>query len=159
MAIREIIKYPNPILKKKSKEVERIDEEVKKLAEDMIETLQNSQGVGLAAPQINVPKRIIAVQMKEGPKVFLNPEVVKKSRETEIREEGCLCLPGVYLKVKRAKSVEIAAQDLEGKKINIKADGLAARVFQHEIDHLNGILILDKIPFLQKLKLRSKLKK
>lgn len=158
MAIREIVKYPNPILNRSSQGVGEVTEEIRQLARDMTETQRANQGAGLAAPQINISKRIITVQLKDGPRAFLNPEIVERSKETEVGEEGCLCLPGVYLKIKRAKQVKIAAQDLEGRNIEIKTEGLQARIFQHEIDHLNGILILDNLPFLQKWKLKAKLK-
>lgn len=156
--ILEIVKYPNPILKRKSERVEKITPEIKELIFNMQETLKQAQGVGLAAPQVNVAKRVINVQFEGGLKVFINPEIVRKSRETAIGEEGCLCLPGVYLKVKRSRLVEIAAQDLEGRNFKIKVEGMVARIFQHEIDHLNGLLILDKLPFWQKWKLKARLK-
>lgn len=151
--ILEIKKYGESVLKKKAKEVESVNPEIKELIFNMAETLKRVQGVGLAAPQVGESKRIIIVNDR----AFINPEIIKKSRETEVGEEGCLCLPGVYLKIKRLKSLEITAQDLEGKQIEIKSEGLIARVFQHEIDHLNGILILDKIPFWQRWKIKRKL--
>ncbi|MFH1181147.1 MAG: peptide deformylase [bacterium] len=152
--IRKILKYPNPILKKKSGEVKEINEEIKKLSQDMLEALRQAQGVGLAAPQISELKRIIIVKDR----AFINPEIVKKTKEKALAEEGCLCFPGIYLKVKRAKGVEIKALDLEGREIKIKAVGLLARVFQHEIDHLNGVLIIDRLTFWQRWKIRKKLK-
>lgn len=152
----EIRKYPNPILKKKSQEVKEITAEIKELILNMEETLRQVQGVGLAAPQAGVLKKVIVVSFPEGFKAFINPEITEKSRETEVGEEGCLCLPEVYLKIKRAKKVEITAQDLQGRKIEIRAEGTIARIFQHEIDHLNGILIVDKIPFWKKWKLAKR---
>jgi len=177
--IAEIIKYPNPILKKKSEEIKEITEEIKDFCQSLAKTMVESQGVGLSAPQVGELKRIIVIQTEEGgeenkfsssatellrrkseggkearlfnfavarvPEVFLNPKIIKKSKETEIGEEGCLSFPGFFLKVKRAKKVEIEALDLEGRKIQIKAEGLIARVFQHEIDHLEGILFINRI--------------
>src|SRR3989344_1739543 len=152
--ILRIKKYPDQILKEKADRVEEITEEIKALCQDMIETLGQAQGVGLAAPQVGELKRIIIV----GKEAFLNPEIVKKSKETEINEEGCLCFPGIYLKIKRAKKVKVEALSLEGKKIQTEAEELSARIFQHEIDHLNGKLIIDKIPFWQRWKIKKQLK-
>lgn len=145
--VREILKYPSPILKRKSEKVREINDEIKKLAGDMIETLKKSGGVGLAAPQIGESKRIIIVKTE----AFINPEISKRTKETEIAEEGCLCIPGLYLKIKRAKKVEVKALDINGNKVEIKAEGLPARIFQHEIDHLDGILIINRIGLKQKL--------
>jgi len=168
MMNREIIKYPNPILRKKCEEVEKITPEIKKLIDDMIETMKKNDGVGLAAPQVGELKRIIAVHLvKERtseekvevePRVFINPKIVKKSKEDELEEEGCLSFPGLWLKIKRAKEVEVEALNEKGEKIHLKAQGLPARILQHEIDHLDGILFVDRINFWQKLKIRSKLR-
>ena len=152
--VLEIKKYGEAVLKKKAEEVKEITPEIKELIFNMKETLQNAQGVGLAAPQIGELKRIIIVERE----AFLNPKIIKKSEETEIKEEGCLCIPGLFLKIKRAIEVEIEAQKEGGESIKIKAKGLLARIFQHEIDHLDGILILDKIPFWQKWKFKKQLK-
>ena len=157
MAILEIKKYPDPILRKKCQEVKEINEDVRKLISDMIETMQKNNGIGLAAPQVGVLKRIIVAETANGPKGFINPRILKKSKETEIIEEGCLSFPGLFLKIKRAKEIEIEAFDEEGKKI--KAEGLLARVLQHEIDHLNGILFIDKINIFQRWKVKKQLKK
>lgn len=152
--IMEIKKYPDPILRRKAEKIDEITPEIKKLAEDMIETILNSkpEGVGLAAPQVGIAKRFFVAQMDGGPAVFLNPEIVKKSRKTEIMEEGCLSLPGIYLKIKRARELELEGVDINGKKMKIKAEGLFARIFQHEIDHLNGVLIIDRMNLWQKVK-------
>lgn len=153
---RELIKYPNSILRKECKEIQEITEDVKKLGQEMIQTLTESQGLGLAASQIGALKRIIVVQTEKGPEAFINPKIIKKSKETEIGEEGCLSFPGLFLKVKRAKEAEVEAINLGGEKIKIKTEGLLARVFQHEIEHLDGILFIDRIGFWQKI--REKLK-
>src|SRR3989338_6891626 len=115
----EIKKYPEIVLRKKAKEITEITSEIKKLAEGMTETMLKSQpeGVGLAAPQVGVSKRIIVVKTEKGPAVFINPKIVKKSRKKEAEEEGCLSLPGIWLKVKRVSEVELAALDINGKKI------------------------------------------
>lgn len=151
----KIIKYPNSILRKKCDGVEEITEDIKNLAKNMIETMIKNQGVGLAASQVGALKRIIVVyrinsksqrtNLKAKPEVFINPKILKKSRETETAEEGCLSVPEVFLEIKRAKEVEVKALDLDGKKIRLKAKGLSARIFQHEIDHLEGILIIDHV--------------
>jgi len=148
---KEIIKYPNPILKKKSEEVKEITGDIKKLGQEMMIIMTENQGLGLAASQIGELKRIIVIQAERGPEVYINPKIIKKSRETEIGEEGCLSLPELFLKIKRAKEVEMEFLNLRGEKIKIKAEGLPARVLQHEIDHLDGILFIDKISFFQKL--------
>lgn len=154
---KKIIKYPSPILRKKCEEVKEITEEIKRLSQEMIETLTKNQGVGLAVPQIGELKRMIVVQTEKGPQTFINPKIIKKTKETIIDEEGCLSFPGLFLKIKRAKWVEIEALNEKGEKIHLKAEGLPARIFQHEIDHLNGILFIDRLSFWQKLKFKFKL--
>lgn len=152
--IRKIIKYPNPILRKKAEEIKEITPEIEKIAEDLTETMLESdpEGVGLAAPQVGVSKRIFIAQTDSGPAVFINPKIVKKSIKIEKAEEGCLSLPKVWLNVKRARSVEFESIDINGKKMKTKAEGIFARILQHEIDHLNGILIIDKVNFWQKIR-------
>lgn len=152
--IREIKKYPDSILRKKAEKVKEITPEIKELVQDMAETMLKSEpeGVGLAAPQVGVSKRIFIAQTEKGLALFFNPEIVKKSRKTEIMEEGCLSLPKTWLKIKRAKQVQLEALDINGQKINIKAVGLFARILQHEIDHLNGVLIRDRVGFWRKVK-------
>ena len=157
--IKSIIKFPNPILRQKSKEVKDITQDVKELIEDMVETMKESQGVGLAAPQVGVLKRIIIVKTQEGPQAFVNPKIIKKSKEKETEEEGCLSLLGIRLDIKRAKEVEVEALDKEGREIKIKVQDLTARIIQHEIDHLDGILFIDRIPFWRRWKIRRKLSK
>jgi peptide deformylase len=165
----EILSYKNPIVRKKSAEIEEITPEIKRLALDMLETMQKEKGLGLAAPQVGQLKRVIAVHLPEGeprdgkiklaPCILVNPSIIKKSKTTQIDEEGCLCAPGVFLKIKRAKSIEATAQDLEGNRLQIKVSGLPARIIQHEIDHLEGILFFDRLPFWQKINLDKKLKR
>ncbi len=156
--IREIIKHPNPVLRKRCREIKKIDQEIKLLAQEMLETLAKSQGLGLAGPQIGELKRIIAVQAETGPQAFINPKIVKKSRQFETENEGCLSFPGLFLEIKRAREVEVEALSLEGRKIRLRARGLLARIFQHEIDHLNGVLLIKRISFWQRLKSRKNLK-
>lgn len=154
-----IKKYPDPILRKKCEEVQEITQDIKNFIGDMIETMEAKEGIGLAAPQVGVLKKIIIVRTPKGPSVFVNPKIVRKSRETEMAEEGCLSLPEIYLNIRRARAAEIEAIDIKGKKIHIRAQGTMARVFQHEIDHIESRLMIDRLNFLQKLKIRKKLKK
>ena len=165
--IREIIKYPNPILRRKSGEVGEITDRIKKLAQEMKETMIANQGIGLAAPQVGEMERIIVVQpslrrtpeeiITREPQVFINPKILKKSREAVTEEEGCLSFPSLFLKIKRVKEVEIEARDENGEKISLRVTGLPARVFQHEIDHLNGILFIDRISFWRRFGIKKKL--
>ncbi len=154
----EIKKYPDSIMGKKCQEVEKIDDEILKLIEEMKKKMIESEGVGLAANQVGIGKKIIIVQTEKDPEAFINPKILKKSRETEISEEGCLSLPGVRLDIKRAKEVLIEALDIDGKFLQIEAKNLPARIFQHEIDHIEGRLIIDRISFFEKLKIRKQLK-
>jgi len=149
--MNKIVKYPNPILRKKATEVKELSEEIKKLAGDMIEIMIESQGIGLAAPQIGESKRIIVVQMEKGPQVFINPKIIAKSKEKALMEEGCLCFPKLFLEIKRAKKVQIEAVTIAGEKVRIEAEGLLARIFQHEVDHLDGVLFIDRVSFSRKL--------
>lgn len=163
-----IIKYPNSVLRKKCEEVKEITKEIEVFVRNMVETMRESEGIGLAAPQVGELKRVIVVhpirdrslkaRAETNPQTFINPKIIRKSKEAEIDEEGCLSFPGLFLKIKRAKKVLVEALNQEGKKIQIKAEGLPARVFQHEIDHLDGILFIDRIFFRQKFKIRKKLK-
>ncbi len=159
-----ILKYPAPVLKKRAEEVSDVSH-FDVLIEKMISTMSENQGIGLAAPQVGISKRIIIVetsanpretskQKKGRPLAFFNPVVTKKSKKSTVEEEGCLSLPGVFIPVKRAESIELVCQTSEGEKMKIEAGGLTARIFQHEIDHLNGKLIINHLSPLKKLKLR-----
>jgi len=152
MAVRPIVLANDPILRKKSKKVKDFGKALQELIDDMVETMHAANGIGLAAPQVGVLERVIVVQLPEDEedpqsgKLFAlcNPEIVRADGEEE-GEEGCLCLPGYVGDVKRATSVTIRAQNRRGKKVRIKAKGLLARAFQHEVDHLNGILFIDRV--------------
>jgi peptide deformylase len=142
--IREIVKYPDSILQRPTEKVTAFDEELKTLAEDMFESMYSAIGIGLAAPQIGVGRRITVVDLsnKKNPEekiVLVNPEIVHKEGK-QVEEEGCLSLPDIREKVSRAAKVTVKAQDLEGKWFEIDGEELLARAFQHEIDHLDGIL-------------------
>ncbi len=158
MPIKEIITYPDPVLRKKSEPVEKVDKEIKQLIEDMTETMYASRGIGLAAIQIGVLKRVILVNVGEGLVLLVNPEILEDEGETQM-EEGCLCLPGVMLEVKRSEKVKVKGLNRKGEEIIIHAEGLLARALQHEIDHLKGVLIIDKISKIKRELVTSKLKK
>jgi peptide deformylase len=151
MAVREILQIGNPVLRKRSSKITRFDEAVSRLAEDMVETMHEANGVGLAAPQIGVSKRLIVVEMPDDDSyphpgeqwLMCNPEVVKVGRETEIGQEGCLSVAGYVGMVERPTEVVVRGQDVRGRKMRIKAEGYCARAFLHEIDHLNGVLYVD----------------
>ncbi|MCD6500425.1 peptide deformylase [bacterium] len=151
--ILEIKKYPDPVLKKRAQRVREIGDEERELIKNMLETMYENKGVGLAAPQVGVLKRIIVVDIGEGPMVFINPEILKKKGGKEISEEGCLSVPGVFLKIKRWKEIKVRAKNEKGKEFEVEASGLFSHCLQQEIDHLNGKLILDRVSFWQKLKM------
>lgn len=143
----KIIKYPNESLRRKTREVsvqELKEPKMQRLILDMIKIMQKEKGVGLAAPQIGSDLRICAIAADGEIYALINPKIKSYSRKKDIFEEGCLSFPGKYFPVERPLKVKVQARDIEGKKIKIKADGLFARVLQHEIDHLDGILVIDR---------------
>jgi len=163
VAVLEILKYPHPMLKKRCQEVDRINGDVKELVRDMVETMYRSNGIGLAACQVGVPRRVIVVDV--GPIdpekdlfAMINPEIVSAEGEIE-HEEGCLSVPDCSEKVKRKEKVLVRGLSPEGEKIEVSGDGVLAIAIQHEIDHLNGVLILDRISRLKREIYRNKLKK
>jgi len=159
MAVLEIKEYGEPVLREKSLSVDKIIPEVLKLIEDMTETMYTASGVGLAAPQVGVAKRIIVIDgQEEGLIILVNPKIVEREGEAS-EEEGCLSLPGIYSEVKRSKKVTVEGINQKGEKIKITRDGLIGRVFQHEIDHLEGILFIDRIGKVKRQILLNKLKK
>lgn len=163
MALLPIIKHPNDILRRKARPVDEITNELQTLIDDMFVTMREAPGVGLAAPQVNVPLRIVVIEYGDepededeepGPKkqyVLINPEITRMSTETVIGNEGCLSIPGLVGDVERSVAVTVTAQNRRGQPIKIKASGWLARIFQHEIDHLNGVLFIDKTDKLQRL--------
>ena len=164
MAIKKIIKIPDPVLRKVSKPVTAINSEVKKLMNDMLETMYAAPGIGLAAVQIGILKRIIVIDLsKEGekkePLFIVNPEIISKSKELISYEEGCLSIPNQFAEVKRPSACKVTFLDYEGKKKEINADGLLATCIQHEVDHLNGILFIDHLSKLKKDLILKKTKK
>ena len=151
MAVLPILKYPDPVLCRKAKRVSRIDESLNRLIDDMIETMYQASGAGLAAPQVGVSLKIAVIGLPdEDVIVLVNPEVVKKSGERMVIE-GCLSVPGYRGEIKRAEKVTVKALDRNGKAFRIKADDLLAEVLEHEIDHLNGILYIDHLESTEKL--------
>ena len=176
--IREIVIYGDPVLRKKGKDIVKITDEIRAFAQDMIETMHEAHGVGLAAQQVgeaiqltvidvsdteNRPSRMWIdgeeVDPKEHmPLILINPQL-ELSRETEIGPEGCLSFPEVTADISRAERVKVTALDLEGKPVSFEAEGLLSRAVQHETDHLNGILFIDRMSSASKVTLASKLKK
>ncbi len=161
MAVREIVLIGNPVLREKAKKIRAIDEEVKTLANDMVETMRAAHGIGLAAPQVGVSRQLIVVELPEEykdveplsgkPLVFINPEIIKSSKEEVAGDEGCLSIPGYVGEVWRSKWIVVRAMDQNGKQVRLKAKDLLARVIQHEIDHLHGVLFIDRIESPDKL--------
>jgi peptide deformylase len=161
MALREILILPDKRLRLVSEPVKKITAEVRKLVEDMFETMYDAPGVGLAAIQVGAQQRIVTVDVAKkdepkAPQVFINPEIVSTSAETAVHEEGCLSIPEFYDDVERPAQVRVRYLDIDGKSQEIEADGLLATCLQHEIDHLNGVLFIDH---LSKLKRDRVLKK
>jgi peptide deformylase len=152
MAILPICRFlQDPVLRQKAKRVSRIDKSIQQLIDDMVETMQQAHGVGLAAPQVGVSLRVIVLQMPEDePMTIINPEIVKRLGEQEVNE-GCLSVPGYFGEIKRAASVTVKGRDRQGKVIRIKASGLMAEALEHEIDHLNGTLYIDHVESQDKL--------
>lgn len=142
MALLKIHTGEDPVLRKKARNITKISKKLRTLAKDMLETMYHANGVGLAAPQVGISERMVVIDVGSGPIILINPEITKK--EGENRDvEGCLSLPGRSEYVTRAERVWVTALDLNGKQINLTGEGLLARAFQHEIDHLNGILFID----------------
>lgn len=145
--ILPIIKAPNPILRKKSIDIKQAgikSKKFKQLCQDMLSTMEEKDGVGLAAPQIGQNIRLVIINAKDGSLSLLNPKIKNKSWAKEWEEEGCLSVPDTYGEVKRSKNITCVYLNKQGKKLTLRAQGLLARVIQHEIDHLDGILFIDK---------------
>jgi peptide deformylase len=164
MALRPIIILPEPKLRLVSKPIERVDDPLRKLIDDMIETMHDAPGVGLAAIQIAEPIRLLVVDTAKkeeppDPHAFINPEIVWSSEERSTYEEGCLSIPEYYAEVERPASVRVRALDREGKEREVLAEGLLATVLQHEIDHLDGVLFIDHISKLKRDRVIKKFQK
>ncbi|MBM7623305.1 peptide deformylase [Sporohalobacter salinus] len=144
MAILSIRTIGDPVLRTETKPVDEITDQTKKLIENMKDTMYDASGVGLAAPQVGISKQIIIVDVGDGPLTLINPEIVDSSG-AEIDEEGCLSIPGENGKVERASKIVVEALNSDGEEVEIEAEGLLARALQHEIDHLEGTLFVDKV--------------
>ena len=154
MSQRKIVIEPDPILRKKSEILEKVDDELRSLLDDMLETMYSAPGIGLAAVQVGILKRVIVIDIskdkeKKNPFFLINPEIILKSKNTSTYEEGCLSLPGYFAEIERPAECQVKYIDYFGKKKEIKATGLLSTCIQHEIDHLNGVLFID---YLSKLK-------
>ena len=153
MAVVPIRTTPDPILRQKARRVKSVDGSIRKLADDMLETMHAASGVGLAAPQVGVPLRVVVVRLPEDEEqiVLINPQVVRRAGET-VAAEGCLSIPGYVADVPRAARVTVKGLDRDGKETRVKGEELLARVLQHEIDHLNGTLYTDYLESLDELR-------
>ena len=161
MTILNILHFPDTRLRNKAKPVTRVDDTLRKLVDDMFETMYAAPGIGLAATQVNVTHRLMVIDVtaeKTQPLCFINPEIIDKSGEEEM-EEGCLSVPGYYDVVRRAERVKVRALDREGQPFEIDTDGLLAVCIQHEIDHLDGKLFVDYLSELKRQRLRKKIEK
>lgn len=145
MALRNIVKYGDPVLRKKSRVVDKFDKKLSTLIDDMLQTMYNADGVGLAAVQVGVLKRVVVIDIGEGPIELVNPEIIDASEEVQITPEGCLSLPGQTGTTSRPMTVKVKAQDRNGKWYIYKGTELKAKAFCHEIDHLDGILYIDNL--------------
>jgi peptide deformylase len=155
MTVRPIVKLPDPVLKKVSAPVERVDDELRGLVEDMLETMYAAPGIGLAAVQIGIPRRLLVIDLAKedqpkDPQAFINPEIVWSSDDTSVYEEGCLSIPDVFYDVERPAEVKVRYLDQHGKQQEMDCSGLMATCIQHEIDHLNGVLFIDHLSRLKR---------
>ena len=164
MSQKKIVLEPDPILRKESKPVEKVDDELRRLLDDMLETMYAAPGIGLAAVQVGILKRLIVIDIskdkdKKEPLFLINPKIISKSKQTSTYEEGCLSLPGHFAEIERPAECEINFIDYNGKKKEIKADGLLSTCIQHEVDHLDGVLFIDYLSKLKKDMIIKKLVK
>ena len=160
MAGLTVRKYGDPMLRRHAKPVSAVTPEIKAIIADMVETMYDEVGIGLAAPQVGISLRLIVVADEEGrgTQTLVNPEVVEQGG-TATAEEGCLSIPGIYAPVTRSEWVRVQAQDEEGRPLSIRAGGLRARVFQHEMDHLDGVLFVDRLEPVLRDRIKRKIKK
>ena len=161
MGLLSILRYPDPRLQRRAAKVERVTEQIRKLIKDMAETMYAAPGVGLAATQVDVRLCVIVIDVSESRdqlRVFINPELIAASGEADI-EEGCLSVPGVYEKVRRAERVTVRALDAAGEPFTLEAEGLLAVCIQHEMDHLEGTVFVEKLSRLKQSRIRARLRK
>ena len=164
MTVKKILMYPDPRLLKQSVKIEKIDTEVKTIAEDLVDTMYSAEGVGLAAPQIGINKRIFVMdcndeQEKKEYVIAINPEIISSSEDLKTYKEGCLSIPEITEEVVRPEKVSVSYEDLSGKLKTEKLEGLWATCFQHELDHLNGKLFIDYLKPIKKALIKNKIKK
>ena len=164
MATRTILTLPNPRLRLVSKPVGKVDATIRKLVEDMFETMYGAPGIGLAAVQVGVPRRVVTMDLAKkdeprNPKVYINPEILWASEERSTYEEGCLSIPEYYEEVERPAQVKVRYTDLDGNVQEVEANGLLATCLQHEVDHLNGVLFIDHISKLKRSRVIKKFAK
>lgn len=152
MVLRRIVGLEEPILRQKAKKVGRIDETTRRLIDDLVETMRAAPGVGLAAPQVGVPLRVAVIEMEKRLYTLVNPEILELSKETHTGPEACLSIPGYWAEVTRAQRVRVRALDRRGRRHTVTAEDFLARAFQHEVDHLDGILYIDRLPSLDLLR-------
>lgn len=161
MALLPILRFPDPRLKKVATPITQVDESLRKLVADMAETMYEAPGIGLAATQVDVHKRLVVIDVSEEKnelRVFINP-TLSRCEGAQLGEEGCLSVPGIYDKVERAERVTVNYLDLEGQARTLEADGLLAVCIQHEIDHLNGMVFVDHLSMLKQSRIKNKLAK
>ena len=161
MTVRTILHYPDPRLRRKANPVPEVTDDIRRLVDDMAETMYQAPGIGLAAIQINEAWRIVVIDISETRdqlQVFINPEILSREGEQE-REEGCLSVPGIYEPVMRANHIHVRAFDRDGKPTELKTEGLLATCIQHEIDHLDGKIFVDYLSRLKQMRIRKKLEK
>jgi peptide deformylase len=166
MSVRPIVKYPDPRLRQETRKVTEITDEIRALVKDMADTMYAANGAGLAAIQIGVPERIYIVDAAvaggredDPPRVFINPEILSLSEETETTDEGCLSFPGIYVPIKRSLRARVRATGIDGKQFEAEGEGLYARAMQHEGDHLNGKLMVDFVGPLKREMIKRKMKR
>ena len=165
MAIREILTVPHPVLKQVSAKVEAVDDDLRALMDDMLATMYAAPGIGLAAVQIGVPKRVIVMDLSRGdeeppaPRYFVNPEITWASDDKQVYDEGCLSVPGIYDGVERPARVKVRAQDAKGEFFELECDGLLAVCIQHEMDHLMGKVFVEYLSPLKRNRIKAKMVK
>ncbi len=152
MVVRTIKGLDDPIVRQKAKKVGKVDVRIRALFTDLVDTMRAAPGVGLAAPQVGVPLRVAVIEVEKTLRTLVNPEIVECSEETQTGPEGCLSIPGYWAEVTRPMKVRVRALDRTGKRFTTTAEGFLARAFQHEIDHLDGVLYLDRLPSLDLLR-------
>ena len=162
--IRPLVILPDPILRQRSRPVERVDDALRRFADDMLETMYDAPGIGLAAIQVGEPLRMLVIDLAKedepkAPQLFINPEIVATGDGTSVYEEGCLSIPDYYAEVERPDSVTVKYLDRDGNEQTVEADGLLATCLQHEIDHLNGVLFIDHISKLKRDMVMRKFRK